>query len=264
MNKVKKLISYPGTQTLLWTALILITWEVLSRAGVINSYLLPSCSDVMVKLYEEIVSGNFLLQIWNSFYMIIAGFAISTLLSGIIITLCVCSKVFTSFIKTVCTLMTPLPGVAIMPIIIMIFGIDTRAMLVLMLHSVMWPLIINVLGGINLIPKTITEYATNIELSKFRMFSDVYLFAIMPCVISGLKIGWGRSWRALISAEMVFGMIGNLGGIGYYIYTNRAYGNMPKVMVGVISVIIIGIIVEYILFGLIEKFTVKRWGMNNE
>ena len=66
MNKVKKLISYPGTQTLLWTALILITWEVLSRAGVINSYLLPSCSDVMVKLYEEIVSGNFLLQIWNS------------------------------------------------------------------------------------------------------------------------------------------------------------------------------------------------------
>lgn len=264
MKKFKEILSCSGTQTVLWTIVILIVWELLSQLGLINNYLLPSCSDVMAKLYEEIVSGAFLQQIFNSFYMIVAGFAISALLAGAIITLCVCSKIFTSFIKTVCTLMTPLPGVAIMPIIIMIFGIETKAMLVLMIHSVMWPLIINVLGGINLIPKTITEYASNIELSKFRMFSDVYLFAIMPCVISGLKIGWGRSWRALISAEMVFGMIGNLGGIGYYIYTNRAYGNMPKVMVGVVSVIIIGIIVEYILFGLLEKFTVKRWGMNNE
>ncbi len=264
MNRIKRAAASSGGQTFFWTIIILLVWEVCSRIGLINSYLLPSCSDVLLKLYEEIASGNFLMQIFNSFYMIVAGFALSAALAGIIITLCVCSKVFTSFIKTVCTLMTPLPGVAIMPIIIMIFGIDTKAMLVLMIHSVMWPLIINVLGGINLIPKTITEYANNIELSKFRMFSDVYLFAIMPCVISGLKIGWGRSWRALISAEMVFGMIGNLGGIGYYIYTNRAYGNMPKVMVGVVSVIIIGIVVEYVLFGLLEKFTVKRWGMNNE
>lgn len=264
MNKIKKMAKSPGIQMVFWTAVILIMWELCSRFGLINSYLLPSCSDVMTKLYEEVVSGNFLMQIFNSFYMIVYGFVLSTLLACVIITLCVCSKVFTSFVKTVCTLMTPLPGVAIMPIIIMIFGIDTKAMLVLMIHSVMWPLIINVLGGINLIPKTITEYANNIELSKFRMFSDVYLFAIMPCVLSGLKVGWGRSWRALISAEMVFGMIGNLGGIGYYIYTNRAYGNMPKVMVGVVAVIIIGIVVEYVLFGLLEKFTVKRWGMNNE
>jgi len=264
MKKARKFLEYPGTQTFLWTIAILIIWETLSRVGLINSFLLPSCGEVFQKLHEEILSGDFFLQVFNSFYMIVAGFAISAFFAGIIITLCVCSKVFTSLIKTICTLMTPLPGVAIMPVIIMVFGIDTKAMLVLMMHSVMWPLIINILGGINLIPKTITEYASNIELSKIRMFSDVYIFAIMPCIISGLKIGWGRSWRALISAEMVFGMIGNLGGVGYYIYTNRAYGNMTKVMVGVVTVIIIGIMVENVLFGLLEKFTVKRWGMNNE
>ena len=262
--KLKNVVKHSATQTLLWTIVILLVWEMSSQLGLVNTYLLPSCSDVLKMMWKEIEAGKFFMQVFNSFYMIVSGFLISAVLAGAIVTLCICSKVFTSFIKTVCTLMTPLPGVAIMPIIIMIFGIDTEAMLVLMIHSVMWPLIINVLGGINLIPKTITEYASNIELSKYRMFSDVYLFAIMPCVISGLKIGWGRSWRALISAEMVFGMIGSLGGIGYYIYTNRAYGNMTKVMVGVVSVIAIGILVEYVLFGLLEKFTVKRWGMNNE
>ena len=263
MINIRKLIKKPIIQTLFWTAIILLCWELSSRLGLVNKFLLPSCSDVFSLLINEIIEGRFLIQVLNSFYMIVLGFLLSSALAGIIITLCVCSKVFTSFIKTVCTLMTPLPGVAIMPIIIMFFGIDIKAMLVLMIHSVMWPLIINTLGGIDLIPKTITEYANNIELSKVRIFFDVYVYAIMPCVLSGLKIGWGRSWRALISAEMVFGMIGNLGGIGYYIYTNRAYGNMAKVMVGVIAVIIIGIIIEYVLFGIIEKITVKRWGMNN-
>ena len=94
---------------------------------------------------------------------------------------------------------------------------------------------------------------------RLEVQSNIFIW-----ILTGLKIGWGRAWRALISAEMVFGMIGSLGGIGYYIYTNRAYGNMTKVMVGVISVVIIGVVVEHLFFGLIEKATVKKWGMIDE
>ena len=251
-------------QTVLWIFVLAILWEILSRLGWINAYLLPSFSTVIKATYSEIAAGRYLLQVLNSFYMILLGFVVSAALALVVITLCIWSKVIHSLIKTLCILLAPLPGVAIMPIIILLFGIDTKAMVVLMVHSVLWPLTMNILSGIQTIPKTIVEYAENIQLPKARMFLNVYIFAIMPCILTGLKIGWGRAWRALISAEMVFGMIGSLGGIGYYIYTNRAYGNMTKVMVGVISVVIIGVVVEHLFFGLIEKATVKKWGMIDE
>ena len=86
----------------------------------------------------------------------------------------------------------------------------------------------------------------------------------MPAFFSVLLIGWGRPWRALISAEMVFGMIGTLGGIGYFIYTNRAYGNMTRVMAGVLVVIILGIFFDVAVFNTIEKLTIRKWGMQDE
>lgn len=253
-----------GIQTIFWILILAVLWEAFSRLGWINAYLLPSFSTVLRATYAEVAAGRYLFQVLNSFYMILLGFAISAALALVIITLCIWSKVIHSFVKSLCILLAPLPGVAIMPIIILLFGIDTKAMVVLMVHSVLWPLTMNALSGIQTIPKTIVEYAKNIQLPKAKMFLNVYIFAIMPCILTGLKIGWGRAWRALISAEMVFGMIGSLGGIGYYIYTNRAYGNMTKVMVGVISVVIIGVVVEHLFFGLIEKATVKKWGMIDE
>lgn len=253
-----------GIQTVFWILALAVFWEVSSKLGWINAYLLPSFSTVIKAIYAEVVAGRYLFQVLNSFYMILLGFVVSAVLVLVVITLCIWSKVIHSFVKTLCILLAPLPGVAIMPIIILLFGIDTKAMVVLMVHSVLWPLTMNVLSGIQTIPKTIVEYAENIQLPKSKMLLNVYIFAIMPCILTGLKIGWGRAWRALISAEMVFGMIGSLGGIGYYIYTNRAYGNMTKVMVGVISVVIIGVVVEHLFFGLIEKATVKKWGMIDE
>ena len=85
----------------------------------------------------------------------------------------------------------------------------------------------------------------------------------MPYLVAGLRVGWGRAWRALIGAEMVFGMIGTVGGVGYYIYTNRAYANVTNVFSGVIVIIVIGILVEQ-AFRLLEKNTTVKWGMSDE
>lgn len=245
-----------------WIILIACSWEMSSRLGLVNQFLLPSFSKVMSELIRELVNGKFAVQIMNSFGLILIGFLISLILTVIICLGCVYSKVFNSLIDTLCTIMTPLPGVAVMPIIIMIFGIDTKAMIVLMLHSVLWPLVINILGGMILVPQIQIDYARNIGLSKREIMLDIYAHFMMPCLISGLKIGWSRSWRALISAEMVFGMIGNIGGVGYYIFTNRAYGNITRVMAGVIVIIVIGVFMESVVLERIQEKTIKKWGLD--
>ena len=250
-------------QTILWIVALVIAWQLLSTLRLTNQYLLPSFVDVLQETTRQIEAGSLPLQVGNSFLMIIIGFSVSIALAVAVIVLCNWSPIIESLVRTICIILTPLPGVAIMPLIIMVFGIQENAMVVLMVHSVLWPLVINVLSGVKSIPPTYTEFGRNLELSSLRMAICVYLYALMPHILSGLRIGWGRAWRALISAEMVFGMIGNLGGVGYFIYTNRAYGNMTRVMVGVLAVIVIGIFIESCIFGILEKLTIRKWGMSH-
>lgn len=261
MKFIKK---HQWLQSLIWVTLLLLIWQIVTELGLANRFLLPSFSDVVRELYNQMCTGKIISQIINSIRMIMVGFSVSIIIAFILILLCTYSKIFNSFIKTLCIILTPLPGVAILPIIIMFFGINETSMVVLMAHSVLWPLVINVLGGIKAIPKYYTEFGKNLELNPVKTLVCINVFSVMPYIISGLRIGWGRAWRALISAEMVFGMIGKLGGIGYFIYTNRAYGNMTRVMVGVLVVIILGIIFDVAVFGTIEKLTVRKWGMQNE
>lgn len=257
---MKKIKNIRFKQTFIWIALILCIWEFVSKAGVVNIYILPPFSQVFKQMIMEFTKGNLLFQLINSLYIVLIGFLISFLIALIVTLICVYSKTFESFFMTLCTLCNPLPGMAILPLIMMWFGVGNGAMLALIVHGVLWPLVTNMLTGFQNIPSVYKEWAYNIGMKPYQIFWDIYVFSIMPHVISGLRIGWGRAWRALISAEMVFGMIGSLGGIGYYIYVNRAYANVTNVLVGILTIIIIGVLVETILFRTIEKHTVDKWG----
>lgn len=249
-------------QPFIWTFLILCLWEFASRSGLVNRHILPPFTNVLQATVREIVSGKLFMQIMNSLYIVLLGFLISFVLAVFVTLGCVYSKLFESFFMTLCTLLNPLPGMAILPLIMMWFGVGNGAMLALIVHGVLWPLVTNLLSGFRTVPKIYKEWASNINMTPFQIFKDIYAFAVMPYVISGLRIGWGRAWRALISAEMVFGMIGSLGGVGYYIYVNRAYANITNVMVGIFMIIIIGVFVEAFLFKIIEKHTIDKWGID--
>lgn len=249
-----------SVQTILWTAAVLCLWESVSRAGLVNSYILPPCSKVVRQAFAELFRGNLLFQIFNSLYVVLIGFLISFAVAAAVTLGCSCSKVFESFFMTLCTLFNPLPGVAVLPLILMWFGVGNGAMLALIVHAVLWPLVTNLLVGVRTVPRIYTEWAKNINMTPVQIFRDIYVFSVMPHVISGLRVGWGRAWRALISAEMVFGMIGSLGGLGYYIYTNRAYANTTNVLAGVLTIIVIGVTVESFLFRTLEEHTVDKWG----
>lgn len=261
---IKRIVNNTTIQNMFWTAIILCVWELLSYFNILNSYIIPPFSKVLNTLVAEIQNGELLLKTGNSLYMVVSGFLVSILFAFIVSFLCVRSKIIKSLVMTLCTNLTPLPGVAVLPLIILFFGISQKAMIALMMHSVIWPMIINIIQGIEVVPSIYVNYGRNLELSKFKMMKDIYLCAIMPNILTGLRVGWSRAWRALISAEMVFGMIGNVGGIGYYIYTYRAYGNMANVMAGIIVIMLIGIFTESFFFKMLEKKTVRKWGMKNE
>ena len=103
----------------------------------------------------------------------------------------------------------------------------------------------------------------SLSMSSAAITVEIRLRASLGYLISGLRIGWARGWRAFISAEMVFGAVGAKGGIGWYILTQRTFMNTAGLFAGIILVIFIGMLVEDGLFSVIEKCTLTKWGMKS-
>jgi NitT/TauT family transport system permease protein len=264
-NKItlKEFFSRSSTKATLWILLLLAIWELSARLGFVPSYILPSFSKVMTTLWMEILDGQLPLMVGRSLLNLVEAILLSISLSAIIVWLCLKSETFDSFFGTISVMMNSIPSMALLPLIIMWFGIGNAAILVLVLHSVLWTFTIYMNEGIKAIPKIYCDFADNINLGTMKRLKDIYLPAILPNIVSGLKIVWSRAWRSLIGAEIVFGAIGAVGGLGYFININRLNGNMSKVLAGIVVIAIIGIIVDRVIFKRLSD-KAKKWGVTHD
>ena len=87
--------------------------------------------------------------------------------------------------------------------------------------------------------------------------------AAFPSILTGLKIGWAFAWRTLIAAELVFGASSRSGGLGWFIFENRNQLETASVFAGLLTVILIGLFVESVIFRSLENATIRRWGMQH-
>ena len=249
---------------LIWLIAIVAAWELSTRAGWVNGYILPPFSNVCAALYKGLFGGRLGRQTLSSLRVVFIGFALSFALAVLTTLLCTVSRWTSSLFDTLATILMPLPSIAVLPLIIMWFGIDKKAVYILIVHGVLWTMARHLLDGLRSVPKIYIEFGRNIALPPHRMFFGIVIFAIMPELLAGLRTGWGRAWRALISAEMVFGMIGAAGGLGYFIYIGRAYARILDVFVGIIVIAGVGILAEHFVFSQIERMTTRKWGMTHE
>lgn len=154
-----------------------------------------------------------------------------------------------------------LPGVALLPLAILWFGIGEGTIIFIVVHSILWPMSRSIMDGFKSISSIYIESGRNIGLKGLSLVMGVYLPAAFTSVLSGMRVGWARAWRGLLSVEMIFGTTGSGAGIGWYIFMKRTNFDIAGVFATLIVIIIIGIIIEYGVFRIIERNTVKKWGM---
>jgi len=130
-----------------------------------------------------------------------------------------------------------------------------------LIHSVMWAVSLNMLAGFRGVSTTARMVGHNYNLTGLRFVARILIPAAFPSILAGLKIGWAFAWRTLIAAELVFGVSSGQGGLGWYIFESKNQLNIPEVFAGLLTIILIGLAVENVVFRFIEKRTVQRWGM---
>ena len=137
---------------LIWISLILVVWQLAAAMQLVSPLLLPSVVSIFKALYTSIKNGEILLQASFSFFIIVKGIFIGIILAFVLASLSLFSKIFRSFLSALISIMHPLPGVALLPLIILWFGLGSSAVVFVIVHSVLWPLVIKILAGFNSIP----------------------------------------------------------------------------------------------------------------
>jgi NitT/TauT family transport system permease protein len=224
--------------------------------------IIPPFHAVMVAFWENLWHGDLLQHVGYSLQLIFTGILIGMVLAFVLTALCIISKRFNDVMDVVISIMHPLPGIALLPVVMLLVGLGAKSIIIIIVHSILWPLIVNALAGFRSIPKIQIELGKNLGMKGIKLIWLVMIPNAFPYILSGIKIAWARSWRALVSAEMVFGASGMIGGLGWYIYKTRFFMDVSGMFAGLISVIIIGMLVDEIVLKSIERNTVQKWGMS--
>lgn len=237
-----------------------IVWQVYS--GVLhNPLLFPTFTATVVAWWKALVAGPLLLRAWNSVSTLLIGYAIGVSLALLLTTTAVLSRFGEDFLTTLTAMFSPLPAIALLPLALIWFGLGKGSIVFVLVHAVLWAVAVNVLSGFVSVSDTLRMAGRNYGLSGWRYVSRLLIPAAFPSILSGLKVGWMFAWRTEIAAELVFGATSSSGGIGWYIFENQNELQTASVFAGLLTVIVIGLLVEGLVFRSVEVHTVRKWGM---
>ncbi len=235
-------------------------WQLVYWLGIYSDLILPGPVNVFLSMKDAFRQDDLLGQIIRSILIVIKGMTLSSLLVMGLLILSEGSGIFEEITNRLCTLLHPLPGIAVLPIFMLWFGIGDKAVLAVLAHATSWPLYINIRAGRGNLPEIYEQLARGYKIQTLDKWKHIMLPAMLPFILSGMKTCWARAWRALISAEMIFGAIGDGGGIGWFIFKNRVFMNTDGMFAGLIAVMAIGLTVETLLFDMVERRTLRKWG----
>jgi NitT/TauT family transport system permease protein len=235
-------------------------WEIYARFA--NSPLMfPTFTETIGALWESSVRGPLLDRVWTSIRVLLIGYGAGLALAAIFTSLAVSTRIGTDLLSTLTAMFNPLPAIALLPLALLWFGLGTPSLVFVIVHSVLWAVALNTHTGFLAVPETQRMAGMNYGLKGVRYVALILIPAAFPSILAGLKIGWAFAWRTLIAAELVFGVSARSGGLGWFIFENRNMLETAAVFAGLTAVIIIGLVVEGVVFRTLEAKTVRRWGM---
>jgi len=240
------------TSSIFWILLTIILWEAVYRSGLLHPLVFPSLGDIIITAGKDFKSGELPLNILSSLLLIFLSFIPSILLALLITMISRRSPHFKGLFRTIANLAHPLPGIALLPVLILWTGLGQHIIVLIVIHSVLWPLLVNLESGMDETPVIWLNLGRNNNLNSREMFFQILLPGAYPYLLAGLKIGWARAWRAVISAEMIFGTISGGGGLGWYIFNKRIFMDSPGMFAGIFILMILGILVDQFVFSPLE------------
>lgn len=188
--------------------IFLLIWEILSRFELISRIIFPAPTLIFVSFFQGLIGGRYLEATLVTFSRILSGFLIggtSALLLGLLMGW---SRTIRRVLDPLVAALHPIPRFALLPMIIILFGIGESSRVAMVSIGAFFPMLINTMVGVMQVNPTYYEVAENYGASRLDMFYKVALPGSLPFIISGVRLSLKSSLTVTIGVEMVFGNSG--------------------------------------------------------
>ena len=240
---------------------LVVAWQAYTMIAQPEPLLFPSFFESADVLWETLISGEMFEKVWISLYVLLLGYAAGLAMAAVFLVLAVWTRIGSDFLSTMTAMFQPLPAISLLPLAMLWFGLGIPSLVFVTIHSVLWAVALSTHVGFMGVSETLRMVGRNYGLRNIPYILKILVPAAFPAILIGLKIGWAFAWRTLIGAELVFGAAAGKGGLGWMIFEKGDNLETPYVFAALFMVILVGLIVENVIFRNIELNTISKWGM---
>ena len=247
MNATKRLLPW------LVPAAILVLWELSSALGWLSSRVLPEPWRVLTATWRLTASGELAEHVGVSAARALAGLVVGGGLGLLLGLVTGSSRVAETLLDSTLQMVRNIPALALVPLVILWFGIDEMAKLFLVAIGVFFPMYLNTYHGIRTVDAGLIEMARSYGLRGWALYRQVILPGALPSILVGLRFSLGLMWVLLIVAETLSAR----SGIGYLTMNAREFLQTDVVLLGIVLYALLGKIAD-VLARALERAAL-RW-----
>ncbi|MGH7806684.1 MAG: ABC transporter permease [Thermodesulfobacteriota bacterium] len=232
-------------------------WQGLAFLKIWPEYIFPSPLGVLKTLVTGFGDQTFIIGILVSMKRILIGFGISVVLGLVLGLLIGRIKTLDETVGTLVLGFQALPSICWLPLALLWFGLSETAMQAIVILGSLFSIIIGADTGVKNVPPIYIRAARTMGARGIQLYTKVIIPAALPSVISGFKQGWSFAWRSLMAAELLYVGLG----LGHLLMMGRELNDMNQVIAVMIVIIVIGVLVDRLIFAKVENKVRERWGL---
>lgn len=242
----------------LFLAALIGLWQFIYSINVFPEIILPSPGTVWAALYGGFADGDLVKALGASFKHLLLGLSMAILLGTIAGVILGKSKHADETAGMYLIALQSIPSIVWVPLAIMLFGFTEFAVVFVVVLGGTFVMALNVRSAIHNVPPHFVRAARTMGTSGFGLFYRVEVPASIPYFMSGVRLSWAFSWRALMAGEL----LSNGPGLGYSLRFAQDYARMDQVIAIIIIIGLIGAVFDQLVFTKLEKNVMKRWGLD--
>lgn len=227
-----------------WIAplVLIIVWEWLAQAGWLTPQVLPAPSKIAKTAYKLTVSGSLLKDLGISLLRAATGFAIGGTIAFVLGTLVGFSRIAEALIDRSVQMFRAIPFLALLPLVIVWFGVGEAEKIFLVSLGVAFPIYINTTLGIRQVDPKLLELGRVQGLSRWQLIRRIILPGALPSILTGVRYSLATAWLALVVAET----IGAQSGLGFLAMDAREFLRTDVVVLTIVIYALIGVVADSI------------------
>jgi NitT/TauT family transport system permease protein len=242
-------------------------WQAVVWAHLKPDYVLPGPITVLKALWHGAVdtgpSGSHVLlhAAATTMQRAAVGYSISVVI-GVALGLAVSrSRILRAGVGSMITGLQTMPTIAWLPLAVLLFKLSETAITFVVVMGAAPAIANGVISGVDHIPPVLLRAGRVLGAKGLSAYRFVILPAALPGLVAGLKQGWAFAWRSLMAGELIV-IIAHKPSLGVRLQNARDFSDAPGLMAAMLTILIIGIIIDSLFFGVLERGIRRRWGLD--